>query len=167
MLAGIAVGETAFLLPELIRKRYFFNVRGLFIAVTITAFVLVLITLLPQTYLNFTSHASFLERERMFLVRMRNHAPKTRWVVTDTPMYAFRIGSSIPPPLAVISEKRLVTGNITEDQIITFIDKEKPEQVMIGRFRFTKLKTSLQDDYRPLYIRGRRYLYLRKDLKGK
>lgn len=165
MLAGIAVGEAARLLHQIFRTHNFLSARSLLTFVTLAIFVLALITLIPQTYLEFTSPASFLDRERLFMVRMTNHAPKTNWVVTDEPMYAFRIGRLIPPHLAVISRKRLVTGNLTEEQIIEIIDEYKPEQVMIGRFRYPTLFTYLEDDYKTLYSRGRRKLFLHKDAR--
>jgi hypothetical protein len=94
---------------------------------------------------------------------MNNHAPETQWFVTDVPMYAFRVGIPVPPPLSVISDKRLATGNLTETQIIDMINKYKPEQIFLGRFEFPELKSFLQDDYKILYTRGKRTLYLRKD----
>ena len=82
-------------------------------------------------------------------------------------MYAFRIGRPIPPPLAVFSEKRLVTGNLTEEQILDIINDYEPEQVLIERFELPVLKALLGDDYDTLYAREEINLYLRKDLKGK
>lgn len=163
MLAGIAVGETVHLIPQIFRTRKVLNSRSLLGAATIIGFVLALISLIPQIYIDFTTPVYLLERERMFLVRMDNHAPETKWFVTDVPMYAFRVGVPVPPPLSVISDKRLVTGNLTEEKIIDMINEYEPEQIFIGRFEFPELESFLQEDYKILYTRGKRTLYLRKD----
>ena len=97
---------------------------------------------------------------------MTNHAPETHWVVTDLPMYAFRVGLLVPPYLAVSSTKRRSTGELTEQQFIAIIEEYKPEQVLIGRSTYPEIEKYLEQDYRVLYTRGKRLLYLRKDLKG-
>jgi hypothetical protein len=163
MLAGIAVGEALHLISNLFHTRKLLSRQTLLITVTIICFILALIGLIPQIYTDFTTPVYLLERERIFLVKMNNHAPETQWFVTDVPMYAFRVGIPVPPPLSVISDKRLATGNLTETQIIDMINKYKPEQIFLGRFEFPELKSFLQDDYKILYTRGKRTLYLRKD----
>jgi hypothetical protein len=115
-----------------------------------------------MTISDFSQPDALLDREKIFLTRIANHASETQWVVTDMPMYAFWIGAPVPPPVAVISDKRLVTGNLTEDQIITAVEEYQPEQVLIGRFELPKLNQLLDDEYRLLYSRGKRSLYLRK-----
>ena len=172
MLAGIAVGEAARLLPQLFRKREFFKARGLLIAAAITGFVLALITLAPQAYYDFRLPAHLLEpaaqepgREQPFIDELTKWGPRTQWVVTDLPIYAFRVGLPVPPPLAVISEKRMVTGNITEAQIIEIIDEYKPGQVLMGRFKLPALEAFLRDDYRRNYFWGKKHLYLLGELK--
>lgn len=105
--------------------------------------------------------------EQMFLTRMSNHAAQTRWVVTNLPMYTLRLGLNSPPDLAFISEKRFITGEVTEEQIIAAVEQYQPEQVLIGRRAFPRLSAYLKTDYRVLDVRGKRVLYLRKDLRGK
>lgn len=162
MLAAIAVGQAIRQLMMLYREHDFFNVRSLLTAVATIGFVFALLIRVPETYLDFTTPVYLLEREKMILVRMSNHAPETQWVVTDLPMYAFLIDRPVPPSLAVISDKRIATGDLTEDKIIEAIEKYNPEQVLIGRFKFPKLEQYLQEDYRLLYSRGKRNLYLLK-----
>ena len=78
-------------------------------------------------------------------------------------MYAFWIGAPVPPPVAVISEKRLVTGDLTEEDILNVVKEYKPEQILIGRFKHPKLNQLLDKEYRLLYTRGKRALYLRRN----
>ena len=99
-----------------------------------------------------------------FLIKMRQHAPKTQWVVTDLPMYAFRARLLIPPNLAVITMKRLETGNLTEAQVIDTVREWMPEQVLLGRFKFPSLNEFLEEHYRLIQKKGEIKLFLRNDL---
>jgi uncharacterized membrane protein len=163
MLAGIAIGQAVYSIASIHRSRNFFTLRSLLSIVAIIGFGFALIIRIPMTISDFSQPDGLLDREKLFLTRMTNHASETQWVVTDMPMYAFWFGAPVPPPVAVISAKRLVTGNLTEDDIITVVEKYKPEQVLIGRFEFPKLSQLLEHEYRLLYSRGKRALYLRKN----
>jgi hypothetical protein len=96
---------------------------------------------------------------------MTKYTTKTQWVVTDMPMYAFRVGLPVPPPLAAITDKRLASGEVSEEQIIQVIDDYQPEQVLLGRFNLPVVEAYLKKDYRRVYQWGRRRLYLHGELK--
>lgn len=98
------------------------------------------------------------------LRRMARYAPRTNWVVTDVPMYAFRTGLPVPPNLAVFSQKRVVSGLLTEGQVIDTVNEYQPEQVILGRFKFPALEGHLQDDYYLIYSDNEVKLYIRKDI---
>ena len=173
MLAGIASGEGFRLVPQIIRTRAFLSVRAGLAALALAGFGASLIVRGPLTLPDFdrppvfatgAAHAPW--AEQVFLTKMGNHARETHWVITNLPMYAFRVGLVTPPALAFISEKRLATGELTEEQIIAAIREYRPEQVLVGRRDFLKIKQVLQADYRLLYERGRRQLYILKDLKA-
>jgi len=59
-------------------------------------------------------------------------------MVTDAPMYAFLTDLAVPPYLAVISGKRIASGDLTEEQIINTISQYQPEQVLSYSLRFSK-----------------------------
>ena len=65
---------------------------------------------------------------------MRNYADQTNIVFTDRPMYAFRSGIPVHPYLAVITQKRYVTGDPSQEEIFSILIQTKPEQVILGRF---------------------------------
>ena len=163
MLAGIAIGHAVYLIASNLRSRNFLTLRSLLSIVAITGLGFVLITRIPMTIYDFSQPDVPLEREKIFLTRIANHASETQWVVTDTPMYAFWIGAPVPPPLAVISQKRLAAGDLTEDHIINIVKEYKPEQVFIGRFELPKVNQFLDQEYRLLYMRGKKSLYLYKN----
>ena len=94
---------------------------------------------------------------------MYRFAPQTNWVMTDKPIYAFRVGLPIPPQIAVMTRKRLATGYLLEEQIIDAVMEWKPEQVLLGRFDFPSLERYLAEDYRLIHSRINMKLYVRKD----
>jgi Dolichyl-phosphate-mannose-protein mannosyltransferase len=96
--------------------------------------------------------------------RMQRYAPQSNWVVTDMPMYAFRIGVPVPPELAVFSAKRLETGDLDQEDILAAVGKYRPEQIMFGRFRFPGLGQDLLNEYDLIYEDNDMQLYIRKDI---
>lgn len=103
-------------------------------------------------------------RQYEILALMWKHADRTELVVTDRPMYAFRIEKPVPPQLAVISEKRLWSGSITQDQIVETIRDRRPEQVLLVRFPLERVQDHLEQHYEAIYHLGEWRLYLRNDL---
>ena len=171
LMAAIAAGEVIHLLSRIRHWRSLLSRRSVLgmLAVTgvITTLVVRLPTTLPEFYrspvLSFhPPHSPW--GEQSILIRMANRAHKTQWVVTDLPMYAFRVGLLVPPNLSFISEKRLYTGEITEKQIIQDIEVYRPEMVLLGRSRYPVVKDYLKADYRLLFERESR-LFIRNDLK--
>ncbi len=161
-LSAIAVGESINAFQDSTIRKKVFTLNTALACATLIGISTLLIVRVPVIYEEFTESVYFLERERMFLVRMMNHAHESEWVVTDKPMYAFRAGLAVPPDIAVFSEKRIVSGNLTEEEIIGIVDEYHPEQILIARFRLPELEEHIQDDYKIIYTRGKRNLYLLK-----
>jgi len=173
MLAAIATGEALRQLLLAIRSRTFFTRRFSLTVIALVGFLITLNVRYPLVQPSFDRPPVFVTHgahepwpEQMFLTKMTNHAPETRWVVTDLPIYAFRVGLPVPPYLAVSSGKRFVTGALTEEDLINFVKEYNPEQILTGYNVYPNLEKYLENDYRLLYTRGKRRLYLRKDLKG-
>jgi 4-amino-4-deoxy-L-arabinose transferase-like glycosyltransferase len=173
LLAAIAVGESVRQLPQIFRRRAFLTSRFLLVACALVSTAIAIGVRFPLTQPDFDRPPVFVTHgahapwaEQIFLTKMANHAPETHWVITDLPMYAFRVGLLVPPYLAVPSSKRFITGALTEEQLTEFVEEYNPEQVLIGHNVFPELEMLLQNDYRILYTRGKRQLYLRKDLKA-
>jgi hypothetical protein len=78
------------------------------------------------------------------LETMNEYADRTNWIMTDMPMYAFRVGRPVPPNLATFSQKRLATGSLTEEDILAAMREYRPEQVLIARFEIPALEAYLQ-----------------------
>lgn len=96
---------------------------------------------------------------------MNEYIDQTTWIATDVPMYAFRVRRPVPPVLATFSWKRLATGSITDEDILTALREYRPEQVLIGRFNIPALETYLQGRYTLVLSVEYYRLYIRNDLK--
>jgi len=82
-------------------------------------------------------------------------------------MYAFRAGLPVPPELATVSDKRVSTGNLTEDHLIEIVNKYQPEQILIGRFNFPLFETYIRERYTILHVNNNQdniRLFIRSDL---
>jgi 4-amino-4-deoxy-L-arabinose transferase-like glycosyltransferase len=172
MLAAIALGEAIRWIPQVLRSRPILGLRALLILLALAGGAATVATRARLTYHNFILPAYLIPpeapsagREAPFLAEMTSWANRTHWVVTDLPMYAFRVGLLVPPPLAAITDKRLASGEITEAQIIQVIETYKPEQVLLGRFDLPAVEDHVREDYRRIYQFGRKTLYLLGELK--
>jgi 4-amino-4-deoxy-L-arabinose transferase-like glycosyltransferase len=58
----------------------------------------------------------------------------TQWVFTDRPMYALATGLRVPPEIAVMSYKRLNSGNLTSKDLVTVLQNYHPEQIVLDRW---------------------------------
>jgi 4-amino-4-deoxy-L-arabinose transferase-like glycosyltransferase len=96
---------------------------------------------------------------------MQAYADQTNWILTDMPMYAFRVRRPVPPILATFSSKRLATGSLTEQDILTAIREYRPEQVLMARFEIPSLEQYLKQHYTLILSAEYFRLYIRNDLK--
>ena len=67
---------------------------------------------------------------------------QTQWLFTDLPMYGVQAQINVPPELAMISRKRIASGQATPDSTFAMIKKYQPEQFILGRF--PELKQPIQ-----------------------
>ncbi|HET9913248.1 MAG TPA: glycosyltransferase family 39 protein [Anaerolineales bacterium] len=95
---------------------------------------------------------------------MDEYVDQTNWIMTDMPMYAFRVQRPVPPNLATFSSKRLATGALTEADILTAMREYRPEQVLMARFDIPALETYLQENYTLILNVESFRLFLRDDL---
>lgn len=175
MLASIALGETLFKLPGTIRSRSFRSRSGLLSLASILIFAILLVVQIPPLAKQLSLQNPFVPQslhvtvsEEIFLAKMIKRAPETKWVITDLPIYPFRANLLVPPHLAVISAKRMETGNLTEQDLIDNVQEWKPEQILMARFDLTEFNQFLKQDYRVIQTFPRSSpggtLYLRKTL---
>lgn len=95
---------------------------------------------------------------------MNEYVDQTHWIVTDVPMFAFRVARPVPPVLATFSSKRLATGSLTEEDIVSAMREYRPEQVLMARFEIPTLEAYLQENYTLMASPEFYRLFLRNDL---
>lgn len=95
---------------------------------------------------------------------MNEYANQTNWIVTDMPIYAFRVGRPVPPLLATFSSKRLETGSLSKEDILAVMRDYRPEQVMMARFEIPVLEEYLKENYTLILSAEFFRLFLRNDL---
>lgn len=172
MLGGIAVYEALSLGLHILREHFDPSWSGSLRAAAILGFLALLFTFRTPESLSLLRPTPSLTNSEFemgplpekFFVKMLKFAPETHWVVTDMPMYAFRAHLPVPPNLAVISAKRLVTGELPEEEILATIREYDPDQVLLGRFEFPAVEAYLRPNYRLVLSNDNTNLYVRRDL---
>jgi hypothetical protein len=75
------------------------------------------------------------EQSEPVVAAMRELADRTRFVVTDAPMFAFRAGLAVVPEITTVTTKRMAAGDLTAADVLAAIDRRAPEQILLtGRF---------------------------------
>jgi hypothetical protein len=95
---------------------------------------------------------------------MNEYADQTNWIMTDMPMYAFRVHRPVPPRVATFSSKRLATGSLTEADILQAMRDYQPEQVLMARFVIPDLEDYLEENYTLILSAEFFRLFIRNDL---
>lgn len=96
------------------------------------------------------------------LARMSDEKNETEMLVTDHPMFAFRLGNSVPPGLAVFSIKRFVGGLLTEEDVIAAIIETDPDQVLLARHPMPRVEDFLTGSYTTSYKNDPYRFYIRR-----
>jgi hypothetical protein len=96
---------------------------------------------------------------------MNEYADRTHWIMTDMPMYAFRVQRPVPPVVATFSSKRLATGSLTEEDIVEAMRDYRPEQVLMARFVIPGLEEYLKENYTLILATEFFRLFIRNDLQ--
>ena len=93
------------------------------------------------------------DRDRVVQRIIDRYRPWTRSMITSRQMYAFRAGISVPPNLAVTSEKRMSVGLLGEDDLLRALDLFKPEQVVLTNKWPETLRSAMRRALREGYVR--------------
>jgi len=117
------------------------------------------------------SSAPLFAPERACRIELRGlvarYRDDTRWVFADEPIYAYEADLPVPPETAVMTEKRLRSGNLPEGAVLRTLQTYRPEQVLIGRFGYSpETHAYLAAHYTPVLRCGPRTLYLAHSLAG-
>jgi len=172
MLAAAAVGEGMGVLTRVSNSSDLIRVQTLLAVGAVIGFILVSIHYWPaldRDLMNSPRLTDFSLRAtpgKLKVLRvMGEYVEQTNWIMTDMPMYAFRVGRPVPPNVATFSSKRLATGSLTEEDILTAMRDYQPEQVLMARFEIPALEAYLQENYTLILSVEFFRLFLRNDLQ--
>jgi len=172
MMAAAVVGDGILYLIRLRHPSDLIHLRTLFGIVALFGFVGVSTHYMPvldKELMNRPRISGFNLRatpgKLKVLRTMNEYIDQTNWIVTDMPMYAFRVRRPVPPILATFSSKRLATGSLTQEDILKAMREYHPEQVLMARFVIPALEEYLQKNYTLVLSEEYFRLFLRNDLK--
>jgi len=102
------------------------------------------------------------------LKEIERYKALTKFIYTDEPAYSFHSGIPMPPALAVITLKRLWSGDMTNARIVEELKLAKPG-LMLLKNQTAELPFSdwMQTEYRLVYQDDRHNLYAHKSIANK
>lgn len=172
MIAAAIVGDGMLTLLHLRRSADLIRLQTILGIGALVGFVLVSANYLPRLdkeLMNSPRLSDFSLRATAGKLRvlrtMNEYIDQTNWIMTDMPMYAFRVRRPVPPSLATFSSKRLATGSLTEEDILTAMREYHPEQVLMARFEIPALEAYLEENYTLVLSVEFFRLFIRNDLK--
>jgi hypothetical protein len=174
VLGGIALGELLVAIRSRFRSRQGARSLGALRLVTAILIPFLAASILTQSISDLDYRLPNLIRPRAnrrerqaqnLLAAMRKYADATTIIVTDRPMLAIRLGKPVPPELAALTGKRLLTGELSENEIISTIVKYQPEQVALARFELAQVDAYLRQHYRLVHEVTDHRLFVRSDLQ--
>jgi hypothetical protein len=96
----------------------------------------------------------------LVLREIERFKPFSHWMYADPLVYSFHADIPVPPPLAVVSLKRLWTGDMTNARIAAEMSRYKPEVILLPNdTREVPFQEMLEADYRMIYQDDKVRLY--------
>lgn len=171
VLAAGGLSQAFIKLVGLVRQRLSFRQAGVYPALALLLLGVLLWQRLPAVWDEFDHQPYFIAlrsaqpaREQAILDEIAPYQSRARWMFTDLPMFAFRSGILVPPELAVLTSKRLASGDLSQAEIASLVREYRPEVILVGRFELPGLSDLLSADYVLFSSHLNTHLYLRADL---
>jgi hypothetical protein len=104
----------------------------------------------------------------LVIKEVERYKPFTNFIYTDEPAYSFHTGIPMPPSLAVLTLKRLWSGNMTNARIVEELRASEPG-VLLLKNQTAELPYSdwIASEYRLVYQDGKHNLYAHKSIVNK
>jgi hypothetical protein len=170
-LAAVVCGETAQDIKMLWKRGFHLNPRALFSLLNLSLLIFMLFVRVPAAFAPFNARPSIYSpglkdtSEQVHILNtMTKYASQTNWVVTDKPIYAFWAKLPVPPPLVVFTNKRLLAGELSDDEVLKTIQDYRPEQVLFTLYTNPRIEQYLQENYELIFSRNYVRLYVRNDV---
>jgi hypothetical protein len=96
----------------------------------------------------------------LVLKEIKRFEPFTKFIYTDEPVYSFHSGIPLPPKLAIVSLKRLWSGDMTNARLVEELGATQPGLVLLGNStRELPFGDWLAREYRLVYQDAKHRLY--------
>jgi hypothetical protein len=104
----------------------------------------------------------------LVLKELERFRPYARFLFSDQPIYTFHSNIPIPPHLAVLSLKRLWTGDMTNAKLVAELEEVKPGLILLGKLSVdVPYQDLLNREYRLVYQDGANRLYAHASISKK
>jgi hypothetical protein len=101
----------------------------------------------------------------LVMVEVERYKPYTHWLYADDLAFSFHTDIPVPPALAVVSLKRLWSGEITAERVAEEFARYQPELVMLNnKTTSVPFRDLLDRDYRLVYQDNWQQLYVLKTI---
>lgn len=97
--------------------------------------------------------------------KLRDWRDKVRWMYCEQPIVAFHAGIKIPPEIAVVSRKRVVSGQIDNSMLFNIVNTYRPEIVMIPTVLDEQWMGFVRESYEAFDEASYPQIYVRRDLR--
>jgi 4-amino-4-deoxy-L-arabinose transferase-like glycosyltransferase len=163
-LSATVIGELARYLYRLDRKRSF---AGAGIYFVWSALLALLLADLPGKVKRSWSSITRVQMaaDQPLVRELQSYAGRVDWVVVSWNIYAFHAGIPVPPPLAVVSQKRTRSGRFDSEALLEVIMHYEPELIALPDWeqRDRKLLDYLAHEYVPVNHSSSRMLRRRTE----
>jgi hypothetical protein len=104
----------------------------------------------------------------LVLKEIKRFEPFTRFIYTDEPVYSFHSGIPLPPQLAILSLKRLWSGDMTNARLVEELRATPPGLMLLGNStRELPFGDWLNREYRLVYQDAQHRLYAHGSIVNK
>jgi hypothetical protein len=104
----------------------------------------------------------------LVLKEIKRFEPFTKFIYTDEPVYSFHSGIPLPPHLAIVSLKRLWSGDMTNARLVEELRSTEPGLVLLGNStRELPFGDWLAREYRLVYQDPKHRLYAHASIVNK
>lgn len=111
------------------------------------------------------NHCSRKTSSSLVLKTLSTYRGRTKYMFSDEPAFSFQAGIPLPPALAMLSLKRMWSGSMTNEKLISEFKIAKPDVVILSNTIFARLlQTAIARDYTLIVVEGNTHLYIRREL---
>lgn len=140
------------------------------LGIAVSFFIFSLLVIPVKLTVNQWQNQDFIKQSQSHLDLMEEilqYKPSTHWLFTDIAIYSFYTDLPIPPEIAVLSRKRVASGELTSERLYSIMERYHPEQIVLGRFPeiYNQLETYINENYSKVYENKQAKHYILRNLK--